>query len=398
MFSFSLLAADTAAWGDRTDRNINIASPTTHRERLPMNKSLLIATVSPDDDGGSSSGRRHKIATQGRFLQDHGWEQTVGQIPRGRYLPFGIARCLRRGYENDIGVVHSISEPIHLHVAGFIVSRILDCPWVAHSRDSMIVNKARVGPNSVEGWLRAKIEHLVAVHADAVLWDQYGGMVPEGYFEAVYPGVDSEKFVRLPPIGFVSEAFESASAEEFSEPTMTFAGRFYDSLEPYDLLDGFAEYLERDDARSVCFRVYGDWNDAFENYCAELGIEEAVETYDWISHETLIRKLKGSDLLVHIGGTNSEHENHIGTKVYDYIGARTPILVVGDPSFEVASIVEENDLGIAVHNDDPDSIANAIETFLSDSYDFNPDAEIRNEFSRETRIELLSTVFDTVYN
>jgi glycosyltransferase involved in cell wall biosynthesis len=64
----------------------------------------------------------------------------------------------------------------------------------------------------------------------------------------------------------------------------------------------------------------------------------------------------------------------------------------------VASIVEENDLGIAVHNDDPDSIANAIETFLSDSYDFNPDAEIRNEFSRETRIELLSTVFDTVYN
>ncbi|WP_424017692.1 glycosyltransferase [Halorientalis pallida] len=359
-----------------------------------MNTSLLISNVAPEDAGDSPAGRIEKIATQKTLLREHGWEQIIGKITRGRYLPQGIAHCLRLGYKHSVDVVHSISEPIHLHIAGFVVSRVLGVPWVAHARDSMVVNKPGVTPGSTDERLREVVEGFVARFADRVLWDENGAMIPEGYFERTYPEVNQSKFVQLPSIGFVAEKFDGVAPATYEEQTITFAGSFYAGWgEPFEFFDGLQRYLAREDAESVTFHVYGEWGETYQEACEARGIEDHVVPHGWVPHEELVPPLKGSDILLHIGGRDPQHSAGIGTKVYDYIGAQRPILVLGDPSFRVATVVESNDLGVVVPGDDPEEVATAIDHLLTE-FEFDPDSSVRQEFSREHRIEALAHELD----
>ena len=97
-----------------------------------------------------------------------------------------------------------------------------------------------------------------------------------------------------------------------------------------------------------------------------------------------------------MGGNKPEHEHHIGSKFFDYIGARTPILVVGDPTYDAGNIVDDYDLGKSVSDEDPEVVANAIEQLLDDKPKFNPKSSVYDMFSREERLERLLDILNIV--
>jgi len=359
-----------------------------------MAKTLLISNTRPDDAGG----RAEKIDTRQRLLEERGWEVVVGYVPEPylrSFLP-SIYRCWRRARKENVDIVHSISNPMHLQIVGLVVAFLTRLPWLAEFRDPMVKNPDReVG--TTEMYLAKTIEKLTVRFADRVVWTD-GIQMRDEYFTQTYPDIPNDRFRKLPFLGFEAEKFESAPTEIYDAFTITYAGSFYKGwIEPYGLLEGFSVYVGRNEPEEDEFTLqfYGDWNESYQEKTEELGLADFVETHEFVPHEEIIPVLKGSDIVVYIGGNNPENRLNIPAKIWDYMGARTPILAVVDPSFRVARLIEENSLGIAVHPDDTEGIAESIERILSGDFKYTSNETVFDEFSRTHEMDALAEILDS---
>lgn len=360
-----------------------------------MKTVLLISNVGLEGEGG----RSEKFATRKRMLQERGWEVVIGRVPEPYILlfPYALLKCLYVGVERDVDVVNSVSNPFHLQLIGYIVSRLLDLPWLVEFRDPMVDNPDR-DPDAFLTKLVAWVERLAVRNADKIVWGD-GIQMENDYLEKKYPGVPAERFYKLPFLGFESEKFESTPTEKYDASTITYAGSFYEGwIEPYELLEGFSAYVKKNvlEESDLTLQFYGDWNEEYQETTEEFGLTGFVETRDFVPHEEIIPVLKGSDIVVYVGGDDPENRLSVPSKIWDYMGAKTPILAVVDPSFRVAKLIEENGLGIAVHPDDTEGIADGIERMLSGEFRYTSNKTVFGEFSRSHKMDVLAEILDSV--
>jgi glycosyltransferase involved in cell wall biosynthesis len=233
--------------------------------------------------------------------------------------------------------------------------------------------------------------------ATQVVWDN-GIQIPDNYFANEYPEVPSERYFKLPYIGVNWSDFKGRSPAVFDEPVITYAGSFYDGwIEPHDFIDGLACFKSMRKSKNIDVRFYGDWKKSYTEYAQNQDVLEWIYSYDWIDYADLVPILMGSNAVLYIGGTNDRNAINIPSKIYDYIGSGTPILAVVDPSFRVAKVIEEYELGIVVHPKDTRSIADAITKLTVGNYEYKPSKQVREKFSRQTKMDALARVLNSVY-
>lgn len=353
---------------------------------------LLISNRRLDENAG----RAEKFQSRATQLGEHGWELTVGYVdPSPTGLPTGLARCLRLARNAD--VINSVSNPPELQVIGGIVARLTGTPWVAEFRDPLVANPD-VERDSVAASIRRRLERYIVAHADAVVW--YDGIqIPDDYFEVEYTDVDTAAVRKLPPIGFDSEAFETADPETFDPFTITYAGSFYEGwIEPYAFLRGLGAYVDATEVgpAEIQARFYGDWNNDYQAAAAEHGVVDYVQTHDFVPHERIVRVLKGSDLLLYVGGDDPRNKHNLPSKLYDYIGAGVPILAVVDPEFRVADLIRECEFGLVVESGDWGGVRAAIERVRTGEYEYSPDPKDVARFTRRHSTDAYVDALDTV--
>jgi hypothetical protein len=105
--------------------------------------------------------------------------------------------------------------------------------------------------------------------------------------------------------------------------------------------------------------------------------------------------LKGADVLLYVGGDDPGNRLNLPSKLWDYVGARTPILAVVDPSFRVAEFLRDHRLGVVVEPGDAEGIAAALRRLRAGEFGFAADADVER-FSREHSADVLAQVFDAV--
>lgn len=357
-------------------------------------KVLLVTNRRPDDPGG----RAEKVDTRVRLLRERGWEVVIGHVPEPYVtgFPRRLYSLLRTGRSADIDAVLSINNPFHLHFHGFLASSLLGVPWVAEFRDP-ILPRPDLSGESMKWYPAAAVEWLVARHADRVLWFD-GIQLPDDYFETTYPDVDPANFVRLPPMGYERDRFEQADPIDYDRFTVTYAGSFYEGwIEPYDFVEGLSVYIDEKDYRTtsgdIRVQFYGDWTPEYQRAVEGAGVEDVVETHEFIPHEEIVPVLKGSNAVLYVGGSDPSNARNIPSKIFDYVGARTPILAVVDPEFRVAEFIRDNELGIVVPPGDPGAVSDALESLADGSYAYDPEPTI---FDRYTRGETAQRIADTL--
>ncbi|MBX0287826.1 glycosyltransferase [Haloarcula salinisoli] len=258
-------------------------------------------------------------------------------------------------------------------------------------RDPYATNP-HVDSDSLNGWLRRRLEPFFVRHADQIVWDD-GIQLPDDYFEKTYPKIPSDKWTKLPHLGFENKKFEGADEQCFDSFTITYAGSFYEGwIEPYSVLKGLAEFDKQFPDADIELRFYGDWNSKYDEAAKEAGVSDLISTFDWIEYEDLIPILKGSDAVLYIGGTDPSNKLNIPSKMYDYVGSSTPILAVVDNSFRAAKFVADNELGIVVSPSDAHEIALALKSLYEN--DISYDETITNRFSRSKKMDELTEILD----
>jgi glycosyltransferase involved in cell wall biosynthesis len=360
-----------------------------------MNNLLLVTNVLPEEN----SGRAAKFSVRQDMLAERGWNVHFAKIspPYTMHLPGArdLTRCCRKLKQHDINVINSVSEPPQLHLAGYFLHRLTGIPWLVEFRDPLVTKPGR-DESSMTMRIRRRFEEFLLWNATQVVWDD-GIQLPENYFTETYPDVPSRRYHKLPFIGVNWDVFDSASQERFETQTITYAGSWYDGwIEPDPFLRGLAAYCSRDDVGNVKTRIYGDWRERHQQAATNAGVADKIVSNGWIPHEDVVPILKGSDLLLYVGGTDGRNAINIPAKLYDYIGARVPILAIIDPTFRAANVIRKYDLGFVAHPDDTVAIADAIETALEDSYTYSPDSRVRNAFSRARKMDEFAAVINAV--
>ena len=357
-----------------------------------MKKALLISNRKPVESGG----RAEKFATRKSLLKKHDWEIIIRKTSTStQNIITEAIRCTIQAQKENVDIINSISEPPQLHLIGLLTSELSRRPWVAEFRDPLVTNPD-IEPGSLSWILRRAIEWLVLHRADRVVWFD-GIQLPTDYFAKTYPSIPQSRWTKLPFMGFESDLFRDIeSANTGSEFTITYAGSFYDGwIEPYRFLDGLHYYLDKYDS-DIQVQFYGDWDEDYSKYAETLGIKHTIVTNDFVPHEEIVPVLKGSNALLHIGGSQPKNKLNVPTKIWDYVGAQQPILGVIDPNFRAADVIRKNNLGLTVPPDDPKAIAEAIQVLRKSEISFSDNVAESGQFSRRKCVAAFARELDAV--
>jgi glycosyltransferase involved in cell wall biosynthesis len=109
----------------------------------------------------------------------------------------------------------------------------------------------------------------------------------------------------------------------------------------------------------------GDVFDKLKELVKTLKLEDKVFIKNRMSYQELMEYTKIADLGLSLDkGTNLNYEYSLPNKVFDYIQAKTPLLVSNRK--EIASLVLDNNIGLVVENLDPEKLAQIIKNIFID--------------------------------
>ncbi len=272
-----------------------------------------------------------------------------------------LLRVIRR---ENIDAIFSTYSPVSSHWLGMTLQRRTGLPWVADFRDLWTDDYRYRAGRAIRSRLDRRLETSFLRRADAVTavtpgqTEVLARRVPDqaDKFFTVSNGVDTDDFDRLdraavyqrlhgPANRFVLSLVGSFDSGRVAEGMIKGLGRFARSL-------GTARRLFE-------FRVVGMMSGAMHERLVKAGIDVVATGY--LPHDLAVRHMVGSDALVLSAPSGPNADTFMTGKVFEYLAAGRPILVVGPRDGAVQRLVTQCDAGRCVLPE-----ADAVCTVLTD--------------------------------
>lgn len=340
------------------------------------------------------SGRNEKIKTRLDFLDKRNIENETYLI---KYSGYGwlfeiFIRALinsikfKSKFNEDRIVIITMNSPAYSHMFG-LINKILNgnIKWVAEFRDGMLEE-----PHFSQKPLRGKIssflmEKISIKKADKILIDA-GSVCTLNHFKKNYPN-KLEKVTKLPYMGYKKEDFEGIDPKKYDRYTITYAGRLYKNwIDPSNFIKAFSKFVEKNELIDEDIKVnffVKNWDENYSKLINELNLIDYFNVEEFIEREELISVLKGSDLLLYLHGSNKTKNNMIHSKLWEYIGSGSPVLVLGNRNHEIYNLIRENKLGLFAEEYDEMDILKKLEI----AYEKNINIKNSGRFTRKKHDE-----------
>jgi glycosyltransferase involved in cell wall biosynthesis len=272
------------------------------------------------------------------------------------WVPFALPHALGLARSERFDCVITSSPPASGHLIGRAL-RARGIPWIADFRDGWTFERSAADfPTAPQRWLDRRLERWTVDGADRVT--------------GVTPPITEDLTRRLGAAattitnGF-DPALAPAPAPDHARPdpgrhTIVYTGSLaYGGRAPVPLLAALRRL--RDTAPDVADRiellVAGPMSSAERAAFEEPGLDGMVRAVGSLPHAQALALQRDADSLLVVAG---ERASVATGKLYEYLAARRPILVLGARS-AAAAMVADAHAGIAVSADDPDAIARALE-------------------------------------
>jgi len=265
-----------------------------------------------------------------------------------------VAKALRIIKKYNIDCIITSSPPHSVQITGFIVKKLTGVKWVADFRDPW-TEVLHYKPQGARSLLSEKIElwmeKKVLDGADGVLTTT----VPlarlyqkrffhEGdKFTCIPNGIDSASFLKLKNI------------RRYKKFTITYAGTLYAGRTPEPVFEAVKSLLRegRIEGKDICIKLMGNCDDIdgrpTMEVAAEYGLSDHVEVLPSVAYAEAIKEMRKSWLLLLFApGLPLQ----VPAKLFDYLGAGTPILAITEPESATSQLLESTHGGRAFANDD----------------------------------------------
>ncbi len=240
-----------------------------------------------------------------------------------------------------IDAIITSAPPVTCSLLGAKAKSLLDCPWVADFRDLWVDNLAAAMAPVIRR-LQRPLERKTLAAADALV------TVSEPWANRLRQSYPHKLIVKVPN-GFDPADFGSEPPELTRYFSITYTGQLYQGKrDPTPLFEALQQ-LFRQGALSknhVRVRFYGP-TEAWLALAAEHhGLQDVVEIAGRISRAEVLHRQRESQLLLQLGWADPRETGQHTGKIFEYLGARRPILAVGGVRSVLTELLEETGAGV----------------------------------------------------
>lgn len=279
------------------------------------------------------------------------WIRGALFIPDARMLWIRpAARRLKRVLKgrDDIDLLISTGPPHSTHLIAEKVKRKTGLPWLADFRDPWTqIDYFHHLPMPLWAEKRhRKLENRVLTRADRVVtvsWSWAEGLEELGKRE-----------VEVITNGFDEADFEGEDPSLTGPFSITHAGSFNKDRNPEALWEAMGELLreEKEFREKLLIRSIGATDHSVKAGIEQNGLAENFELVGQLSHKEVISALRSSWVLLLPLNDTPNIDGVVPGKLYEYLGAKRPILCTGKTDGDAGWILTETASGQALNIDD----------------------------------------------
>ena len=311
-------------------------------------------------NGGSGAAGAEGVPTQDDGLDSIKtfYRQVVGYPDRYRqWIRAATRTALSWAPDWKPDIIYCSSPPHSGQVAAARLSKALGVPWISELRDLWAGNPY----DERHPWVRPFYDSL----AQRTL-SRASGVVVVSTLSAAYV----QAMTGRPPVvsynGYDPADFEGLEQVEPFDPqrlTIIHAGVIYAGRrDPSPLLEAIASLgAGAADIRALFFH---DANGEVAALAARHGLGGSVEIRPSVPRREILRLERQVDVLLECRWLDRAGDGVIPGKLFEYIGARRPILSLGSPTAEAAEIIRDNGFGLV--SNDPAEIADRLRSWLEE--------------------------------
>ena len=276
------------------------------------------------------------------------------------WLPWALPAALNVLRRRSVQAIYATGTPFSSHILGGILKSMTGIPLVLDYRDEWTLDPLhslwRSSQQARFGFVERFQQRWVVNKADKVLLttDSARSAFIQHYGNA-------EKFITVRN-GFDPGDFEKAVEPELPRDKFHFA-YCGSTLPPVARPDVFLEGLRRgvDQQASLKDRIrvsfVGQLDQQSEELITRLDLGNYVRVVGYVSHAESVGYLRRADVLLLIAKSFS---SRVPGKIYEYIGARKPVLVLAPREGESVELLNRVGVGIWADPEDATSVAEKI--------------------------------------
>ncbi|MBR4396433.1 MAG: glycosyl transferase GT4 family protein, partial [Methanobrevibacter sp.] len=288
----------------------------------------------------------------------------------------------------------SSSWPVTCHTIAKDLKDKYDIPWIADLRDLWNLNPY-VSHTFIRTYFEKRLELNTFENVDALTTTTYlaaktlATLHPNNKIVPILSGYERCDFEFLDSIIDNNENYEnyedydnnSQIEDSTKENKLKFiyAGSLYGGKrDPTNLFKAIRQLEDENklDSSKIFIEFYGD-DTNLEEIANRYGLRDILKIGGKISHEDVLKKQLGSDVLLLISWDNEKEKMFIPGKIYEYFALNRPVLSIGHKEGSLKDLIEETKVGY--HVSDLESTKEAL-------------LNIYNEFIEKGKVELNSDI------
>lgn len=264
------------------------------------------------------------------------------------------------------------------------LSRQFEVPWIADMRDGWTsFHLSPYKPGTIMYHRLARLERHTLDTSALVLsaGENLTSTIISDQSKTVtlMSGFDPESLRELPP----GRPKDAATLE------LACAGSITHIHDYQPLFDGLKRLYQTHPLSHVSFHYYGAYFQKLASLAQHHGLPKSwFVNHGYCAEQKLLEGLHSHDLLVAFGLTHNTHANYVSGRIFDYLAARRPVLVVAQNESELSKVVATAGVGVLCKNGEEtyEVLSKALvggEAFLSQLLKPNS-AQLLSQFSAES--------------
>jgi len=325
------LPESVASLGESVRRALLEPSP----RRLAIDGRLIDPAFSPNSDYPTTEPPAPNSALP-RKLQT--MRNTLGAGPYAGWAHRAYAAAALLHSERKINAIWAIHGDISCHAIAYWMSKKLGIPWVADFKDAWNKYHSELGLPVQRFAMKRRLRSATCLTETCSAQATSDAREFDLEAHVIYSGYDDTLMASVAP---------KRPASDFC---VTYMGSFGVSHD-VNLLPGvWAELRERGclEASGLTLHQYAPLGQ-FADHLTPVGCDHVVRTHARVPRSEAYSIMRGSDVLLLLPMTNPNFQ-HVGLKEMEYIASGTPVVVLGEPLEEFASIMHAAPHVRIVHN------------------------------------------------
>ncbi|HKA56842.1 MAG TPA: glycosyltransferase [Candidatus Binatia bacterium] len=310
------------------------------------------------------------------------------------WVPCALRAITEVGRRGRVDAILSTVPPVSCHLIARRAKDILRCAWVADFRDLWTQN-----PYYPYGAVRRSVEErlerktLRAADALVTVSAPLADLLRERYQS--HP-------VHCIPNGFDPDEFSLGSYEPVQCFSITYTGSLYQGKRNPELLFTVIADLLRKGVlprTAVQLHFYGPGDPWLLTLVERYGLKDVVTCHGLVPRGVSLRAQRTSQLLLLPRWDDPQEAGVYTGKVFEYLGARRPIIALGGPPGVVPDLLRETKAGVHVISKEQ------LRAFLTEAYGefqrsgyvpYAGDETTINRYTHQEMAKKFARVLDTV--